>query len=66
MCVRLAASLLLLGIGRLADLEDFALAAEDVLAAFTLVESLAGDNAVDFWYLLVCTSDYRGAAQDEV
>jgi hypothetical protein len=46
----LAASLLLLCIGRLADLEDLALATEDVLAAFSLVECLAGDNAVDFWY----------------
>jgi len=46
--VRLAASLLLLCIGRLADLENLALAAEDVLAALALVEGLAGDDAVDF------------------
>jgi hypothetical protein len=46
--IRLAASLLLLCVGRLADLEDLALAAEDVLAAFSLVECLAGDDAVDF------------------
>ena len=51
LCVRLAAALLLLCIGRLADLEDLALAAEDVLAAFALVEGLAGDDAVDFWRL---------------
>jgi hypothetical protein len=48
MCVRLAASLLLLRVGRFADLEDLALAAEDVLAALTLVKGLAGDDAVDF------------------
>ena len=51
-CIRLAASLLLLCVGRLADLENLALATEDVLAALALIECLAGDDAVDFWRLL--------------
>ena len=52
--IRLAASLLRsIRIGRVADLQDSALAAEHVLAAFALVECLAGDNAVDFYVLSV-------------
>jgi hypothetical protein len=38
---RLAASLLLLCVGRLADLEDLAVVAEDGAAAFALVEGFA-------------------------
>ena len=44
---RLAAPFLCFCVGRLADLDDFALAAEDVLAAFALVEGFARHDAVD-------------------
>jgi hypothetical protein len=40
-CYRLAASLLLLRIGRLADFEHLAVVTEDWAAAFALVEGFA-------------------------
>ena len=48
MFARLATSLLLLCVGRLADLEHFSVVAKNWATAFALVESFAGDDAVDF------------------
>jgi hypothetical protein len=62
-CVRLAASLLLLCVGRRLDRQGLALAAEDVLAALALVEGLAGDDAVDFWRVSACFSACQGTAR---
>jgi hypothetical protein len=56
----LAASLLCFCVGRFADLEDFAFAAEHILAAFALVEGLARYDAVDLCKLIRGVFHMRG------